>query len=74
MRVGSRDGWGCGGVVGRKWRQLYLNNNKKCGKKDLMKDIAHAGDMWELRPRELIYQRMKVRSGWAWISLQCQFW
>ena len=19
----------CGGVVGRKWRQLYLNNNKK---------------------------------------------
>ena len=28
-----KDGrWGClrwGGVVGRKWRQLYLNNNKK---------------------------------------------
>ena len=23
-------GWlGCGGIVGGKWRQLYLNNNKK---------------------------------------------
>ena len=28
-RVGGGDGWGGGGVVGRKWRQLYLNNNKK---------------------------------------------
>ena len=30
--------WGClgwGGVVGGKWRQLYLNNNKKCEKKDV---------------------------------------
>ena len=27
-RVGGRDGW-LGGVVRGKWRQLYLNNNKK---------------------------------------------
>ena len=27
---GGRWGWlGLGGVAGRKWRQLYLNNNKK---------------------------------------------
>ena len=34
---GIRDGrWGClgwGGLVGEKWRQLYLNNNKKPVKK-----------------------------------------
>ena len=28
-RVGGRDGWGRGGVEGCKWRQFYLNNNKK---------------------------------------------
>ena len=28
-RVGGGDGWGMGGVVGDKWRQLYLNSNKK---------------------------------------------
>ena len=27
--MGGGDGWGQGGVVGGKWRQLYLNNNKK---------------------------------------------
>ena len=27
LRVGGVGGWGR--VVGRKWRQLYLNNNKK---------------------------------------------
>ena len=34
-RVGSGDGWlvGAEGVVGGKWRQLYLNNNKKVKKK-----------------------------------------
>ena len=30
-RVGSGDGWG-GGSRGGKWRELSLNNNKKCGK------------------------------------------
>ena len=31
---GGKWGWlGWEGLVGRKWRQLYLNNNKKCGKK-----------------------------------------
>ena len=30
---GGRWGWvGWEGVVGRKWRQLYLNNNKKVNK------------------------------------------
>ena len=29
--MGSEDGWD-GRSVGGKWRQLYLNNNKKCGK------------------------------------------
>ena len=28
-RVGGGGGQGVGGVVGEKWRQLYLNNNKK---------------------------------------------
>ena len=28
-RAGGGDSWGRGGVVGGKWRQLYLNNNKK---------------------------------------------
>ena len=28
IKVGSGDGWG-GGVVEGRWRQLYLNNNKK---------------------------------------------
>ena len=33
----GRWGWlGWGGVVGGKWRQLYLNNNKKCGKRKEM--------------------------------------
>ena len=27
-RVGNGDGWGRGVVVGKKCRQLYLNNNK----------------------------------------------
>ena len=27
-RVGGGDGWS-GGVVGKKWTQLYLNNSKK---------------------------------------------
>ena len=30
--MGSRDGWGRGGVVEGKWRQLFVNNNKKCEK------------------------------------------
>ena len=25
---------GVGGMVGEKWRQLYLNNNKKCGEEN----------------------------------------
>ena len=29
--MGGADG-GTGGVLGGKWRQLYLNNNKKCHK------------------------------------------
>ena len=33
-RVGARDGWGGGVVVGEEWRQLYLNNNKKIIKKE----------------------------------------
>ena len=27
--MGGGDGWGEGGVAQGKWRQLYLNNNKK---------------------------------------------
>ena len=27
IKGGSGDGWGQGGVVERKWRQQYLNNN-----------------------------------------------
>ena len=38
---GGRWGWlGQRGVVGGKWRQLYLNNNKKCEKKESDKDIV----------------------------------
>ena len=27
--MGEGEAWGVGGLVGEKWRQLYLNNNKK---------------------------------------------
>ena len=27
--MGGGDGWGGEGELGREWRQLYLNNNKK---------------------------------------------
>ena len=37
-RVGSGDGWGGVGSRGGKWRQLFLNNNKKCGKKSREKN------------------------------------
>ena len=33
---GSRRGVGWGGLVGRKWRQLYLNNSKKKFKRSLL--------------------------------------
>ena len=33
-RMGGGDGWSWGGMVRGKWRQLYLNNNKKLKKKN----------------------------------------
>ena len=35
---------GVGGVVGRKWRQLYLNNNKKSLKKKKTNKQKHHPD------------------------------
>ena len=32
---------GVGGVVGVKWRQLYLNNNKKSLEKNNIQSISH---------------------------------
>ena len=40
-KVGGGDDWGGGSVVGGKWIQLYLKNNKKSKKKILFK-----GPLW----------------------------
>ena len=64
---GGKRGWlGLGGVVGGKWRQLYLNNNKKCF---LKKKTVHSMEQ-EQHSQELLRGSKQERAAWCCTKIE----
>ena len=74
LRVGGGDGWGWGGVVWGKWRQLYLNNNKKnkCYVKNKIKHFLNVKKKKKMRP--LGWALIRGRKSGQWHTRENTTW